>query len=156
MERDEENRLIDRGVGSPAPWKSFILPNSCKPCACVCEGLCRKETGKLSPSSDKGRRWLALLSFGVGWCKQTPATERRALPWSSFQFPTERDGGQGGPAYNKKGLETLIPLPKTLTPPHHWLMTLAPHQVTCTVTKVGGMPKQNRETGSKTDNTTWP
>ena len=80
-------------------------------CACVCEGVCRKEMGKLSPSLDKGRRWLALLSFGVGWCKQTLVTERRALPWSSFQFPAERDGRQGGPAYNKKGLETLTPLP---------------------------------------------
>lgn len=109
---------------------------------CVCIGVCRKEMGWLSPSLDKGRRWLALLSFGVGWCKQTPATERRALPWSSFQFPTERDGRQGGPAYNKKGLETPFNTP---TPPHHWPMTLALHQVTCTVTKVGGMPKQKRE-----------
>lgn len=119
-------------------------------CACVCEGVCRKEMGKLSPSLDKGRRWLALLSFGVGSCKQTPATERRALPWSSFQFPTERDGRQGGPAYNKKGLETLTAPhpPNNPTPPQHWPMTLASHQVTCTVTKVGGMPKQNRERGN--------
>lgn len=49
----------------------------------------------------------------MGWCEQTPATERRALPWSSFQFPTERNGrrgggggGGGGVAYNKKSLET--------------------------------------------------
>lgn len=108
--------------------------------SCVHQGVCRQVVGKRPPSLDKGRRWLALLKFGVGWCKQTPSTERRALPWSSFQLPTEWDGRQWGPAYNKKGLETLHPLhPKTSTPPHHWPVTLPPHQVTCTATKVGGM-----------------
>lgn len=93
------------------------------------KGRAAKKRGERShPSSDKGRRWPALLA-GV----TRHAMERRALPWSSFQLPSIRAGGRGA-AYNKESLET--------PPPHHWPMTFAPRRMQSY--KVGGTPKWRR------------
>ncbi|KAI4832248.1 hypothetical protein KUCAC02_015222, partial [Chaenocephalus aceratus] len=76
-------------------------------------------------------------SSALGWGCASRRPQRSAVPSHGVHLssPTERDGRQGGPAHNKKGLETLHCPPPISTSPHHWPMTPAPHQVTCTVTK---------------------
>lgn len=113
---------------------------------CVC--VTRKKTGYTPPPSfDKGRRWLALLSFGVGWWyKQTPANGAPCPPMEFISVPHWKRRQTGGPAYNKKSLEILNspPLPHPDTPFTTGPWPLGPHQVTCTDTKVGGMPKHRQ------------
>lgn len=78
-------------------------------------GWVEKKRGSDPTPPHKRRRWPVLLSFRVGWGEKTHAKERRALPWSSIQPPSIRDGGEGGPAFNKKSLVTTTP-PTTTGP----------------------------------------
>lgn len=103
------------GKGGRTAEKPFLLSflpsfsEGCNLCACGRGRTGRKETG-CDPTLPQTKGADGRPSSVLGWGGVRRHTkERRALPWSSFQPPCIRDGGEGGPAYNKKSLATPPP-----------------------------------------------
>lgn len=79
------------------PFLLSFLPSfseGCNLCARGRDGVSRKETGS-DPTPPQTKGADGRPSSVLGWGEKTHAKERRALPWSSFQPPSIRDGGEG-------------------------------------------------------------
>lgn len=108
---------------------------------CV-KGCVEKKWGSYPPPQTKGADGWP--SSALGWGGASRRLRRSAVPSHGVHFssPLKETADRGALLITRRVQRPSPPsLLNTLTPPHHWPMTLAPRQVTCTVTMVGEVPK---------------